>query len=147
MLIAPGAKIKVKGLACECGGEVFIPQAGTNTMKCLECAKPYTFMSLDAGDQGSDAAKCKGCGANIHWVKMESGAAMPVDPLPLKMVILEAQAEGKSPRGKLVEARVPHWATCPKRKEFKKGGKRGKQESEQEEGGEAQDKGKGAGEA
>lgn len=40
---------------------------------------------------------CKGCGADITWVKTASGKMTPVDP------------DG-----------TPHWSTCPKAKDFKK---------------------------
>lgn len=39
--------------------------------------------------EGTPAAKCRGCGAAMYWVKTAGGKNMPVDP------------DG-----------TPHWATC-----------------------------------
>lgn len=40
---------------------------------------------------------CRGCAAAIAWITTPAGKAMPVDP------------DG-----------TPHWATCPKAKDFKR---------------------------
>jgi hypothetical protein len=62
-------------------------------------------------------AICKGCGARIEWLTMEeSGKAMPVDANPAKVVVDVGPGKGY----RLVNAWTPHWATCPKAKEFKK---------------------------
>ena len=42
---------------------------------------------------------------------MQTGKAMPVDADPIKVVTSD---------GRMITAYVPHWATCPKAKEFKK---------------------------
>lgn len=47
---------------------------------------------------GADIVPCKGCGASIAWIRTTAGKAMPVD------------GDG-----------TPHWATCPKASQFKKG--------------------------
>lgn len=59
---------------------------------------------------------CKGCGAKIIWMAMESGRLMPVDAKPLKMVMPFALG------CKMVDAYTPHWATCPQAEQFKKKG-------------------------
>lgn len=46
---------------------------------------------------GTPPAKCRGCGAEMYWIKTTAGKNMPVD------------ADG-----------TPHWATCPERARFKK---------------------------
>lgn len=50
--------------------------------------------------EGMPPAKCKGCAATIYWVKTPAGKNMPVD------------ADG-----------TPHWSSCPKAKDFKRGAK------------------------
>ena len=47
--------------------------------------------------KGTREAKCRGCGFLIYWVKTKAGKNMPVN------------ASG-----------IPHWATCPKAKDFKR---------------------------
>lgn len=47
---------------------------------------------------GADVVPCRGCGAAIAWVKTPAGRSMPVD------------GDG-----------TPHFATCPKASEFRKG--------------------------
>ena len=90
--------------------------------------------------------ECRGCGAAILWVTMESGKHMPVDPEPREAwVVTRWQEAGfeKPPRqlslvtdaGKMqhgyeasaitpgscqIEGRVPHWSICPKRQQFKR---------------------------
>ncbi|WP_420768732.1 hypothetical protein ACNR9V_03105 [Parageobacillus thermoglucosidasius] len=56
-------------------------------------------------------AKCKGCGAEIVWIKTPNGKAMPCDPEKKVLV---------SDEGEIVSGRVPHWATCPAANKFKK---------------------------
>lgn len=43
------------------------------------------------------AALCRGCKAEIYWIKTPAGKAMPVDP------------DG-----------TPHWATCERAADFKR---------------------------
>ena len=47
--------------------------------------------------RGTAPSTCKGCGAQIYWVRTPKGKNMPVDP------------DG-----------TPHWSTCPKASAFKK---------------------------
>lgn len=81
---------------------------------------------------------CRGCGAEIEWVKTLSGRDMPVnldyieiDPagIPHETVVTDAGQVIKGSRlfeeGSLfqtdnkVRGRIPHWATCPKQKMFR----------------------------
>lgn len=72
-------------------------------------------------------AKCKSCGAEIVWVEMPSGKAMPCDPA---IIMYWASIKGRhtiiTPNGETVRCEldgdlnnstgvgyVPHWATCP----------------------------------
>ena len=64
--------------------------------------------------------KCKGCGAKIKWVKMNSGGNMPLDPEPQKIVVISSMVFGKEERGTLLTGHVVHWATCPNADDFKK---------------------------
>jgi len=65
-------------------------------------------------------AKCKGCGSDIEWVKMRTGGMMPIDPKPLKVVVVRRELHSDEPPGSLITAYTPHWATCPDAKSFKK---------------------------
>jgi len=61
--------------------------------------------------------KCKGCGAEIKWILMgKSGAKMPVDAKPLQMIQVKEEI------GEMIPVYTAHFATCPKAKEFRKGG-------------------------
>jgi hypothetical protein len=55
--------------------------------------------------EGTRPARCKGCNAEIYWLKTPGKKNMPVDP------------DG-----------TPHWGSCPKRDQFKKGQKGKKRE-------------------
>ncbi len=55
-------------------------------------------------------SKCKGCGAEIVWIKTKSGKAMPCDTN--KVIIVTDE-------GETVAGYTPHWATCPAAKRFK----------------------------
>ena len=59
-------------------------------------------------------AKCKGCGQEIQWIMMASGAKMPVDAKPIKMIQVREGIGG------LIDVYTPHWTTCPKADLFKK---------------------------
>jgi len=54
---------------------------------------------------------CKGCGKKIKWIKTEKGKDMTVDP-EIATVITE--------KGKTIRGFIPHWATCPEAKKFRK---------------------------
>ena len=87
---------------------------------------------------------CRGCGAQIIWTRMASGKTMPCDP-HLQFFIPDIGKEtfvtpdgdmkhGRSFRNlseiaaelangeqvKTLRGYTPHWATCPKRDDFKK---------------------------
>ena len=55
-------------------------------------------------------SKCKGCGAEITWIKTEAGKIMPCN-LEKTTIVTE--------QGKTVVGHVPHWATCSKANDFK----------------------------
>lgn len=55
-------------------------------------------------------SKCKGCGAEITWIKTKAGKLMPCNSE--KSTIVTEQ-------GEIVVGHVPHWATCSKANEFK----------------------------
>lgn len=80
-------------------------------------------------------AKCKACGASIVWIRMAGdGKWMPCNE---GLVPYKQDEDGEdwvvTDRGELIRctfefeclptgmARIPHWATCPRAKEFKKG--------------------------
>lgn len=75
-------------------------------------------------------SRCKGCGAEIDWVRMKSGKSMPVDPEPVFVAEGGNQVfitdEGDTITGTETESKtgevafVPHWATCPTYKQFKR---------------------------
>lgn len=77
--------------------------------------------------------KCKGCGADIIWIKTRAGKAMPCDATPVtywqnekgKQTIitpdgatLRCDLTG-DPKEAAGSGYVPHWATCPAAKQFK----------------------------
>ena len=78
--------------------------------------------------------KCKKCGRDIRFVKMESGKYMPCDLVAYSYVEMRNGDEsfvttsGKLIRGKTAErgempdgiALKPHWATCPAAEEVRR---------------------------
>jgi hypothetical protein len=58
---------------------------------------------------------CKACNAELIWVKMQSGRVMPCNATPQKFILINNEKK----IGCLVEGYIPHWATCPKAKNFK----------------------------
>ena len=79
-------------------------------------------------------AKCKGCGAEIIWIKTNTGKSMPCDPA---MVTYweKPKALGKvvTPNGEILSCvfegelekatgagYISHFSTCPKADRFKK---------------------------
>lgn len=56
-------------------------------------------------------ANCKGCGAEIIWLKTKNGKSMPCDANKVTII---------TENGETVTGYVPHWATCPKYKQFKR---------------------------
>ena len=82
-------------------------------------------------------AKCRGCGAEIVWIPTLGGKSMPCDAEP---VYYKMQAKGPekivTPNGVVISCvrtnnpneatgagYVPHWATCPRAGDFKRGGR------------------------
>ena len=79
---------------------------------------------------------CRGCGAEIVWIRTVSGKSMPCDATP---VYYKMDAVGKekivTPNGVVVSCEivtdpnvatgfgfVPHWSTCSKADNFRKRG-------------------------
>ena len=71
---------------------------------------------------------CRGCGAQIEWIKTTAGRNMPVDPEPVFVIEGEGRdrfvlddgaviagriARPEEERPELPVAFVPHWKTCP----------------------------------
>ena len=56
-------------------------------------------------------AKCKGCGAEIVWIKTINGKNMPCNAEKTTII---------TEKGETITGHIPHWATCPKYKNFKK---------------------------
>ena len=67
-------------------------------------------------------SKCRGCQAEIIWIKTTGGKNMPCDPEKIT-IVTEA--------GETHTGYIPHWATCKKSKDFKKD--KPKKSKEQEE--------------
>ena len=78
--------------------------------------------------------KCRGCGAEIAWIKTRSGKSMPCDPR-LEPYWARKGAKGKilTPNGDVVSCDfegnlseatgvgyVPHFATCPNADSFRR---------------------------
>ena len=88
---------------------------------------------------------CKGCKAVIRWITTPAGKSMPVDPELLSEWVVDdpkplpvphhritlLSSDGKrmqngyqcsvlTPGSHQIEGHVPHWATCPKAKDFKR---------------------------
>jgi hypothetical protein len=64
---------------------------------------------------------CKGCGAEILWVKV-NGKAHPVNP-KRAMVVIEEKVEAPGPGelyGRAASAWVSHFATCPMATQFRR---------------------------
>jgi hypothetical protein len=66
-----------------------------STKEQLEAALREAAKKLN--EQNAATATCRGCGAAVYWVRTENKKNMMVN------------TDG-----------VPHWATCPKAKEFRK---------------------------
>jgi hypothetical protein len=73
-------------------------------------------------------SKCRGCGAEVKWIKTTAGKSMIVD-LPVRQIvepkmgevlILENGVTQKNPAVGM-SGYTPHWATCPAEKQFRKG--------------------------
>jgi hypothetical protein len=79
-------------------------------------------------------AKCKGCGKPIIWIRTPGGKSMPCDPEELCYWVGSGfQDKIVTPNGEVITCKLngdiqnatgigyrPHWATCPKSKDFKR---------------------------
>ncbi|MGD9567543.1 MAG: hypothetical protein AB7V48_04375 [Sedimentibacter sp.] len=78
--------------------------------------------------------KCRGCGAQIVWIRTNSGKSMPCNPVPVTYWE-KAKAIGKivTPNGETLSCEfegdidkatgfgyISHFSTCPQAKKFKK---------------------------
>lgn len=73
---------------------------------------------------------CKGCRAEIEWIRTKTGKMMPVDPEPVFVATGGKQTfvtdEGDIITGSISEEKtdevafVPHWATCPAADSFRR---------------------------
>jgi hypothetical protein len=79
-------------------------------------------------------AVCRGCGAPIRWAATAAGRRLPLDPEPAAdgtvvlgptgtAHVLPARGRGDVPPE--VERYRPHWATCPRAGDFRRGRGRG----------------------
>lgn len=79
-------------------------------------------------------SKCRGCGAEIIWIRTASGKSMPCDPVPVAYWKKE-KAPGKvtTPNGEVISCvfdgdmdkatgigYISHFSTCPKASSFKR---------------------------
>lgn len=87
----------------------------------------------------SRTAACRGCGAEIAFIKTVKGKTMPVDP-EARFYIPEEDgqdvyvtADGRIARGREVDEThegdialgyISHWATCPESDRFRSGRRR-----------------------
>lgn len=53
-------------------------------------------------------SQCKTCKAPIMWATMESGKPMPLNPEPVKMVVLDEKGIGR-----VKDCYASHFVTCP----------------------------------
>ena len=78
-------------------------------------------------------AKCKGCGAQIDWIKTRAGKNMPVDPEPVFVAVDDGSDVFVTDEGEVIHGRevpandgsaevafVSHWATCPVAGQFRR---------------------------
>ena len=78
-------------------------------------------------------ARCRGCGAEIDWIRTRAGKNMPVDPEPVFVAVNDGSDvfvtdEGEVIHGRKVPANddsagvafVSHWATCPVAGQFRR---------------------------
>lgn len=78
-------------------------------------------------------ARCKGCGAEIDWIKTRAGKNMPVDPEPVFVAVDDGSDVFVTDEGEVIHGRtvptndgsaevafVSHWATCPVAGQFRR---------------------------
>lgn len=81
-------------------------------------------------------AKCKGCGADIRFIKLKSGKAIPVNPSPVFIedrngteIIVTTDGRVSNGRQEIVKSQnqcltrgyISHFATCPFANTFRRG--------------------------
>ena len=64
--------------------------------------------------------KCRGCGAEIDFLRMKTGGKMPVERKPVKGVVAVWDNDKVRFRNEMLEVYLPHWASCPKADKFRK---------------------------
>ena len=79
-------------------------------------------------------ARCRGCGAEIIWIRTPGGKSIPCDPTPV-IYWERAKAKGKvvTPNGEVISCEfegdrpfatgagyISHWSTCPEANQFKR---------------------------
>jgi len=62
-------------------------------------------------------AVCKGCGAEIKWIKTATGKNTPVDAVSEKRYSFFPFTD----EWLLLDSYQSHWATCPNANQFRKG--------------------------
>ncbi|MBQ8135864.1 MAG: hypothetical protein IJ174_00320 [Clostridia bacterium] len=77
---------------------------------------------------------CRGCGKQIIWTRTPAGKNMPCDPCLITFTEDAKGPEtfilpdGQTKRGRQAEngerGYIPHWATCPNWKQFKRKGEK-----------------------
>lgn len=78
-------------------------------------------------------ARCKGCGAEIDWIKTHTGKNMPVNPTPVFVAVDDGDDVFVTDEGDVIHGRamltddgsaevafVSHWATCPVAGQFRR---------------------------
>lgn len=78
-------------------------------------------------------SKCKGCGAEIDWIRTRAGKNMPVDPEPVFVAVDDGNDVFVTDEGEVIHGRevptndgsaevafVSHWATCPVAGQFRR---------------------------
>lgn len=58
---------------------------------------------------------CASCGAEIHWITTENGAAHPLDAKPEKRWVVD-----RNDVGRIIDTYVSHFATCPDAQKHRK---------------------------
>ncbi len=81
-------------------------------------------------------AMCRGCGARIDWIRTKAGKMMPVDPAAIMVIEGEGREVFVTDEGENITGRralpeeenrdlpvgfVPHWATCRRAGDFRRG--------------------------
>lgn len=77
-------------------------------------------------------SRCRGCGAEIDWIRTRAGKNMPVDPEPVFVIVGEGNGRFVTDEGDVITGRevptndgtadaafVPHWSTCPAAGQFR----------------------------